>query len=450
MDCETARAAGFLREAATCSLAALISIGAWGGELDERRAFEIQPQPMETALIQFSQQASLQVIANSAVVAQVKSKGVHGSLPVKEALAALLEGTGLSWRRLGPDTIAIDGPGTPEPRDKAASAAADCPASASRRCSAGGGHRGGRALGQRRAGRHGESGNGDDHRLAAAARRCRGCRAGEDDQGGRDRAQRQSTIAQVLNSLPEVSVGFTESINEGEFGATTVQLHGMPAGTTLILLNGRRLESGGSNLGKFFDLNSIPVGLIDRIEVLPMGSSAIYGSDGLAGVVNIILKKDFTGRRPTSVTAAPRARPSRVSTSPGARHGDGLRSRWSARCCSAAGCSSASAPSRATTTIAVSAGPTCAGRSATPATIYSTDGSNLPGLSSPFAAIPPGLTGVPSISDFAATQGVEKPLQLLRNYWAIPASDRAAGDGELSLELWRLAAPVRRVHLFAA
>ncbi|EQD80300.1 TonB-dependent receptor, partial [mine drainage metagenome] len=75
----------------------------------------------------------------------------------------------------------------------------------------------------------------------------------------------------------------------------TVKLRGLPDGTTLVLLNGRRLENTAISGGTFFDLNDIPLAAVRKIEVDPNGSSAIYGSDAIAGVVNIILKKHFNG-----------------------------------------------------------------------------------------------------------------------------------------------------------
>ena len=72
----------------------------------------------------------------------------------------------------------------------------------------------------------------------------------------------------------------------------TVQLHGLPIGTTATLLDGRRLQN---NCYGFFDLSNIPLAAIERIEVLPVGASAIYGADALGGAVNTILRKDFNG-----------------------------------------------------------------------------------------------------------------------------------------------------------
>jgi iron complex outermembrane receptor protein len=83
-------------------------------------------------------------------------------------------------------------------------------------------------------------------------------------------------------------------------GAGTVSLRGLGSDATLVLLNGRRIapfpaadpNTGQTNL---YDINSIPLSAVERIEILPAGASAIYGSDAIAGVVNIVLKKDFQG-----------------------------------------------------------------------------------------------------------------------------------------------------------
>ena len=84
-------------------------------------------------------------------------------------------------------------------------------------------------------------------------------------------------------------------------GSTGVSLRGLGAGSTLVLVDGRRVaQSGernrGSNSGQgFVDLNSIPLGLVDRIEIITDGASALYGSDAVAGVINIVLKKSWVG-----------------------------------------------------------------------------------------------------------------------------------------------------------
>jgi iron complex outermembrane recepter protein len=81
-------------------------------------------------------------------------------------------------------------------------------------------------------------------------------------------------------------------------GAASISLRGLGADATLVLVNGRRVAISAfaeSITTNFVDINSIPVAAIERVEVLKDGSSAVYGSDAVAGVVNIILRRDFTG-----------------------------------------------------------------------------------------------------------------------------------------------------------
>src|SRR6202007_1519215 len=106
----------------------------------------------------------------------------------------------------------------------------------------------------------------------------------------------QTTVGDFLNTLPGVSLIVDPGSLQTAGFATSVRLHGLPLGTTLVLIDGRRMETtSAAAFDDVFDLNNVPLAAIERIEVLPQGSSAIYGSDAIAGVVNIILKKDFEG-----------------------------------------------------------------------------------------------------------------------------------------------------------
>jgi outer membrane receptor protein involved in Fe transport len=81
-------------------------------------------------------------------------------------------------------------------------------------------------------------------------------------------------------------------------GAAAVSLRGMGPDATLVLINGRRVAISAfaeSITNSFVDINSIPVSAIERIDILKDGASAIYGSDAVAGVVNVVLKKDYEG-----------------------------------------------------------------------------------------------------------------------------------------------------------
>jgi outer membrane receptor protein involved in Fe transport len=98
---------------------------------------------------------------------------------------------------------------------------------------------------------------------------------------------------QLLNTLPQAAPGITGTVNNGSNGTATVNLRGLGSIRTLVLVDGKRqvpTTSTGS-----VDINRIPPALIDRIEVVTGGASAVYGSDAIAGVVNFILKKNFEG-----------------------------------------------------------------------------------------------------------------------------------------------------------
>ncbi len=109
-----------------------------------------------------------------------------------------------------------------------------------------------------------------------------------------------STVGDVMRNLPVNSAGSYDDTFTGSFarGSSGVSLRGLGQRGTLTLINGRRMANFGfaQNLqDAFVDLNSIPLSAIDRIEILKDGASAIYGSDALAGVVNVILRRDFKG-----------------------------------------------------------------------------------------------------------------------------------------------------------
>lgn len=108
-----------------------------------------------------------------------------------------------------------------------------------------------------------------------------------------------STTVQLLESLTSTN-DVISGTNSSSFaaGAATVGLRGMSSKYVLVLLNGRRLPNyamfqGGSDA--FVDLNSLPISMIDSVEILRDGASAIYGSDAVAGVINFKTKRNFQG-----------------------------------------------------------------------------------------------------------------------------------------------------------
>ncbi len=106
-------------------------------------------------------------------------------------------------------------------------------------------------------------------------------------------------VESLLNELPQVLPGFSKVSNNPGSGTATVDLRGLGVQRTLVLVDGKRFISSAppdqSNAAGIVDLNNIPVQLIERVDVVTGGASAVYGSDAIAGVVNFILKKNFEG-----------------------------------------------------------------------------------------------------------------------------------------------------------
>lgn len=113
----------------------------------------------------------------------------------------------------------------------------------------------------------------------------------------------QTTIADTLKALPQnfaggatdstASTGADRVGRNNAFG-TGLNLRGLGNNATLVLVNGRRVAGSGS-FGDFADVSTLPSVAVDRVEVLLDGASALYGSDAVGGVVNIILRKDYQG-----------------------------------------------------------------------------------------------------------------------------------------------------------
>ena len=105
-----------------------------------------------------------------------------------------------------------------------------------------------------------------------------------------------------LNNLGDVLQNITSSdgsgirpvstSTNGGIGANEISLRNLGAGRTLVLVDGRRWAADENGI---VDMNTIPVGIISRVEILKDGASSIYGSDAVAGVINVITKKEYDG-----------------------------------------------------------------------------------------------------------------------------------------------------------
>lgn len=101
-------------------------------------------------------------------------------------------------------------------------------------------------------------------------------------------------VEDLISQLPQAFAAQNSTVSNGASGTATVSLRNLGSSRTLVLIDGRRMGYGSPN-DDAADLNQIPEQLVERVEVLTGGASAVYGSDAVAGVVNFIMKKDFEG-----------------------------------------------------------------------------------------------------------------------------------------------------------
>lgn len=112
-----------------------------------------------------------------------------------------------------------------------------------------------------------------------------------------------TTVLDLLKQVPSMGTGgYNDTPDQNSFsrGVATASLRGLGSTSTLILLNGRRMAPSAyanPNNGQsaLYDLNSIPLSALERVEIFKDGASAVYGSDAIAGVINFITKRDYKG-----------------------------------------------------------------------------------------------------------------------------------------------------------
>ena len=114
-------------------------------------------------------------------------------------------------------------------------------------------------------------------------------------------AQGFSSVEDVLNNMPQVMADQGSAVSNGATGTATVNLRNLGPQRTLVLVNGRRLMPGDPNNTPInagpADLNNIPIALVDRVDLLTGGASAVYGADAVSGVVNFVMNDHFQGFR---------------------------------------------------------------------------------------------------------------------------------------------------------
>lgn len=252
--------------AAASSVASVSAAG-----LEEAHQFSIEAQALDLALVAFSRQADVQVITASADLKSLRTQGVSGGKSVADALRQLLAGTGLTFRQVGDNTVAIEGSGG---------------ASGSQQT---------KAEPEETGPQSGEKAEQPVEKVVVTGSRLPSRNKTRATLTTFDRQKiDQLGAASIANTLayapqqPFTDVG--DNLTGG--GARFARLRGLNVDHTLLLINGRRAFPGANSLNNALDLNSIPLAVVERIEILSDSASAVYGSDAIGGVVNIILRTD--------------------------------------------------------------------------------------------------------------------------------------------------------------
>lgn len=278
--------------------------------------FEIRGATLAAALNQFASQTGLQIAYFTKVAEGRTAPTVSGTLTAEQALQTLLDASGLTFERIDEGTIAIHGrraspvvaaqdPIAMEPHFKpyamhlVSTGAAQVETMSSAREPAS-------AAAEPR-----ETATLDE--VIVTGTNIRGVPNDTApvmvfDRGYIERSG-YSNMMQLVGSLPiNFSGGAAGSSEMAPFGnsfnfgqnltrGTGFNLRGLGSVSTLTLINGRRVAPSAQ--GQFVDVSTIPLSAVERVEVLTDGASAIYGADAVAGVVNIILRKDFEGAETT-------------------------------------------------------------------------------------------------------------------------------------------------------
>ena len=228
-------------------------------------SIQISAQPLDAALLALSRQANVDIVAPASLTANKSGRPVQGVMDAEQALARLLEGSGLTFNRTGVRSYAVVPFVSPtpaaEPKDV------------------------------------GEP-------IFVKGSRIRGALPSSPVTTVTQEEVRNAghnDLGEVIRSLPQNFAGGqnpTLTIGAGPnsnniSSASALNLRGLGPDATLTLLNGHRLPYDSASQG--IDISSIPIAAIERIEVMTDGGSALYGSDAVGGVANIILKRSFAG-----------------------------------------------------------------------------------------------------------------------------------------------------------
>lgn len=261
--------------------------------------FNIPAGPLDQALMAFIAQSRVQILYRSELAAGQGTEGLQGRHSIAEGLAKLLASSTLQ-AQAAPSGVFILQPRGAMPQNAPRPAASDrAPHTLSEAAIPTAAHRSDQLAGLV------EPAMVDE--LVVTGSHIRGAGQGPSPVVQLDRASLErtgrGTLAEALSDLPQVfnssatpATNLTGSDRSGSNAivAQGINLRGLGPSATLVLVNGRRMAGAGLT-GDFADVSAIPAAAVERVEVLLDGASAIYGSDAVGGVVNIILRRDFEG-----------------------------------------------------------------------------------------------------------------------------------------------------------
>lgn len=232
------------------------------------REFDIPAGSLGDALQQYATQSDQQLFYSGTLVVGLQTAGLRGRISSSDALNRLLMGTGLSWSRTEAGVIVL----RRDHRARSAEAVTEV----------------------------------DDVIVTGTLLKSSGDLASPVVILDREALDRRGfgTVAETLTSLPQNYAGSATPLVQAagsDVGAsnnvyaTGVNLRGLGPASTLVLVNGRRMAGTGSR-AEFADVSALPSAAVQRVDVLLDGASALYGSDAIAGVVNVIMRRSFDGQ----------------------------------------------------------------------------------------------------------------------------------------------------------
>ncbi len=295
--------------------AALLGVCGWAGAQGEasgaaRVAFDIDASSMVKALIQFTEQSGLQLAFPTEGAHALPAPRVVGRLTPREALEQLLKGSGLQYEFTNDRTVSVRPRVLREEKTSAAARARAAMRFARAQPDHAAAAREGIQSGSRQPMRAGQTDSSDEEgtpEILVEGKRTLNVdiRRSEDapqpyvvfDSTEIERSQAVNLNEFLRTRLPMNTASRSLAQAPGSANTTSsIDLRGLGSEQTLILVDGRRMPGlASSGTPSQPDLNGIPLAAIERIEVLPSTASGIYGGSATGGVVNIILRRDFSG-----------------------------------------------------------------------------------------------------------------------------------------------------------